>query len=344
MIPYPEILLVALRSAGLAFALSLLLSPGILALLRRMKAKQTIHSQAPEAHQAKQGTPNMGGLIILAGLLPALIIDGRQTGPGVFYIAALVGAFALIGFVDDFVVPRIRPGARGLGWLPKLAMQAGAASLAAPALGFSWNPMVWACVIFFILAFANAYNFLDGLDSLAGSVGVVFALGLAAITVIVQPLANLVPLFALVGALIPFLLVNAPPARVFMGDMGSLPIGALLGLMSLAPLRTVILDSFDPVGRALEIMPQMVIPSAQLVLPIAILCFVLIAELLPPPMQVAYFKLTKGKRLFPMTPIHHGFEKKGWPESRVVWSFVWVQVFCAGLALYLTLINVPVSK
>lgn len=338
-----EIILAGLRACGLAFALSFLLSPVVMALLRSMKAKQSIHEHAPEGHKVKEGTPTMGGLIVLAGLIPALVIDALQNGSGVYYIVALVVSFALIGFLDDYVVPKMNPGSRGLSWLPKLVLQIAAASFAAPALGFAFHPVVWSVVIIVVLFFANAFNFADGLDSLAGSLGIAFAVGLAIISVIAQPLANLAPLLAVVGALIPFLFINAPPARVFMGDTGSLPIGALFGLMALAPVRTAVIGTFDPVGRALETMPDMAVPPLAMVLPVLVLSLMMVAELVPVPLQVAFFKLTKGKRLFPMTPIHHSFEKKGWKEGRIVWTFLWVQVVLAIIAIFLTVNAVPVS-
>ena len=332
-----ETLTLGLESFALAFALSALLAAPLMALLRKLNAKQTIHTHAPESHQVKEGTPTMGGLIILAGLVPALVVNALKLGPAVYFIVGLVVAFAAIGFIDDYVVPRSGSGKRGLGWAPKLMMQFAAATLAGPALGLSFHPLSWGVLVLFVLFFTNAFNFADGLDGLAGSVGVIFALGLTVVLAIALPLANLGPSMALVGAILPFLFLNAHPAKVFMGDVGALPIGALLGLLVFAPLRDVILPLVDPVGFAAENHPPMPFAPSAAVIPLLVLSIVMIAELVPVPLQVGYFKLTKGKRLFPFTPIHHSFEKKGWPETRVVWSFALVQLLCALVAIYLAL-------
>lgn len=342
MIAFPGASLIeGLEAFGLAFALALLLSPAIMAMLRAMKSRQSIHSHAPDAHKKKEGTPTMGGVVVLAGVVPTLIVNGLRNGPSLYWAAGLAAAFGFIGFVDDYLVPKMYPGKRGLSWLPKLVMQVAAATLAAPVLGLPFHVLTWGAVVFVVLFFANAYNFADGLDSLAGSVGIAFAVALTAILLIVQPFANLAPLMAIVGALIPFLFINAPPARVFMGDVGSLPIGALFGMMALVPLRDALLSVADPVAFAAESHPELTIASSAMVLPILVLSLLMVAELVPVPMQVAYFKLTKGKRLFPMTPIHHAFEKKGWPESRVVWSFLWTQVLLGVAALAMTVQLLP---
>lgn len=336
-----DTILEGLKSFGLAFLLSALLSVPVMALLRALKAKQSIHTHAPEGHKAKEGTPTMGGLIVLAGLLPALAINAMSVGSGVYTILALVAGFAIVGFLDDFVVPRSSPGSRGLSWGPKLLLQIGASALAPMAIGLPFHPLAWGIVMVVVIAFANAYNFADGLDSLAGSLGVVLCLALAAMVALVQPVANLGPIMACAGGLVAFLFVNAPPARVFMGDVGSLAVGSLLGLMTCAPIRDLLVRLADPVQSAAEDIKVLVVPEA-MILPLLVLGFVMLAELLPVPLQVAYYKATKGKRLFPMTPIHHAFEKKGWPESRVVWTFLWVQVLLAIGALAWTISMLPV--
>lgn len=284
----------------------------LLTLIRLLKARQTINRFAPESHQAKQGTPTMGGLIVLAGLA-GLAAMRSETAPVVGWTLL----FGLIGFVDDYVVPRLMPGKRGLGWLPKLAMQIGAASLAPTLIGLRPGVATIAVAVVVVLFFVNAYNFADGLDGLAGSLGVVHFAALAVLGGVLGVSLPVGVLGAAVGGLVMFLFLNAPPAKVFMGDTGSLVLGALMGLATL--------------GFATG-------PTGDLALgaslgPVAVLSLVMVAELVPVPLQVGWYKLTK-KRLFPMTPIHHGFEKVGWPESRVVWCFALAQFVFAIVAIW----------
>ncbi len=290
----------------LAFGISAIFAFPIYKALIAVKSRQTIDSFAPEGHQKKQGTPTMGGLVILIGWLPALFITQHDYG----MIIAVVG-FMLIGFIDDFVVPRLVKGKRGLGWKQKILMQllvaVGAANLSTD-LNPSW---LWIGIgAFLILFFSNAFNFADGLDGLAGGIIVVLCLGMVA----VSQSSALVSL-ALIASTIPFLYLNAPPAKIFMGDVGSLPIGAFLGLGFAQGIRA----AFDP-GQA----------NWWVVAAVIVMNVVLILELVLVPIQVGYYKRTK-KRIFPATPIHHAFEVKGWPESRIVWTFVLTQVVCVAL-------------
>ncbi len=294
----------------------------ILALLRAMRSKQTIDPFAPATHQAKGGTPTMGGLITLAGVVAGLLaaiatLPGRERA---FLVSGLVlvALFGLIGFVDDFVVPRMVKGKRGLGWRQKIAMQVGAAVLGLlPSVGFAPGPL--ALGVFAILFASNAYNFADGLDGLAGSILLAYAAGLFGVAGVTgDPAVGAVALVA-AGGIVPFLFVNAHPARVFMGDVGSLPLGALLGLASLG-----VLDGGARVAG----------PTPVLFVAVVALNLMLAAELVPVPIQVFWFKKT-GRRVFPATPIHHGFEKRGWPETRVVAAFALAQVVFSALAVTL---------
>lgn len=296
-------------------------------LLLLTKSRQKIDPHAPETHQRKQGTPTMGGLIIVVGALVALALMLRDSPRFVSGFTAgtwiLLLGFAAIGFVDDFVVPRVWKGKRGLGWKQKILLEFGIAGLAshlvmpAPYLAF------WV-TFFLILFFSNAYNFADGLDGLAGTVWLALALGLAYVWNAAAPTDVVV--LAISGATVVFLFLNAPPAKVFMGDVGSLPIGALLGWCIAANLWS---GSWNPAEIDLTLAPALLVLS-----------IIMIAELVPVPMQVAYFKLTKGKRLFPMTPIHHAFEKVGWPETRVVFAFALTQLLLSLAAIsFLRVLN-----
>ncbi len=266
------------------------------------------------SHQVKQGTPTMGGLIILVGAIAGLFLGlgGRpiadKEANQIWAVLLLLAGFGLIGFADDFLVPRLT-GKRGLGWkqkiIPELAVAAAAAGILYP-IGSAWLGLV-----FLILFFSNAYNFADGLDGLASSIWLTLAIGVFLLSTGGAPSVQIATM-AISGGVVTFLFLNAPPAKVFMGDVGSLPIGAVLGFI-------VFKLWVPPSAVGLYLEPTMT-------LPILILSFLMIAELVPVPMQVAYYKLTKGKRLFPATPIHHGFEKKGWPESRVTWTFALFQL------------------
>ncbi len=273
-----------------------------------MKSRQTVSKFLGETHQAKQGTPTMGGLIIVFGATAGMLATNTD-----WHLIALFLGFAFIGFADDYIVPKLMPGKRGLGWIPKLAMQIGvclACLLTVP----ESTPLEVGVTTFLVLFMANAYNFADGLDGLAGSLFIVLAFGIlilhpSAAEGIALPFA----LLAIVGGTIPFLFLNAPPARVFMGDVGSLAIGSILGV-SASFLVFTAGDSTCPTGFYIAV---------------GVLFFVMIAELVPVPLQILSVKLRKGKRLFPRTPIHHTFEVYKWPESRITWSFVLVQIVCA---------------
>ncbi|GIV01391.1 MAG: phospho-N-acetylmuramoyl-pentapeptide-transferase [Fimbriimonadales bacterium] len=260
--------------------------------LRRLKALSIISQYAPQGHQQKQGTPSMGGWITLAGCMAAAAFGAARTElPPQFWTGVwLLLAFAVVGFLDDFIVPRFTQK-RGISWIPKLILEAFAVS---PLLFNSSIPNPWLAA-FWVLFFANAVNFSDGLDGLAGGLLLLTLPVLGSLAVGAGALA-----LAIAGGLVPFLFLNAPPARVFMGDVGSLAFGAVYGfLFALSPWDS----SLAP----------------------WILSLVFILELLLVPIQILAVKTIK-RRVFPATPIHHAFEVKGWPESRVVWTFLLVQV------------------
>ncbi|MCX7801075.1 MAG: hypothetical protein N2109_12145 [Fimbriimonadales bacterium] len=307
MTPWP-IALDACRAFATALLVSAVLAPAIFRILVALRARQEISRFAPEGHQKKQGTPTMGGLIVLGGLAAALAVRGEAFVP----LGLLIG-FGLIGFLDDFVVPRLWRGKRGLGWIPKLALQVAASLAPLTVGGHLGKGAAWVAGFVFVVLFcANAYNFADGLDALAGGLLLAMAPTFVLLGLLWQE--PLVPgvFGALAGAILPFLLLNAPPARVFLGDVGSLPIGALIGW---AVFR---LGASGPI-------------DGWRWLSLGLLGFVLIAELVPVPIQIASVKLT-GRRVFPRTPIHHAFEHRGWPETRVCWMFLLAQTACSGLA------------
>jgi phospho-N-acetylmuramoyl-pentapeptide-transferase len=306
-----------------ALAVSGILAKPILATLLRLNSRQTVSAHAPEGHQKKQGTPTMGGLIVIAGMLAAMAVSGYRDYAA---IVLLVG-FALIGFIDDFIVPRKFVGKRGLGWRQKILMQiavaVAAAMIARPGL------LGIGVLVFLVLFFSNAYNFSDGLDALAGTILLGLAGGLLAIGLLHEGLrmAWLIPLAAMMGAIVPFLFLNAPPARVFMGDVGSLPIGAVLGY---------IVGQFA-LGNGTG--PE---HSQVAIGPLIVISLMMVVELVPVPLQILSVKVRK-KRLFPYTPIHHAFEKAGWPETRVVFHFALAQLLLAALAVGLV-VGLPIRS
>lgn len=314
-----------------SFIIAALAAKPILSLLRAMKSRQTIDPHAPETHKVKQGTPTMGGIIALVGMLagivafwvsPTLQFDIRiSRGESRILLSALllIVAFGLIGFVDDYLVPRMVKGKRGLGWRQKIVMQVLAAILGTLPLGL--GPIGMILAVFAVLFCSNAYNFADGLDGLAAGIGLAYCAALVMLGITGMMFGVVTVGLAVAGGLAVFLFLNAHPAKIFMGDVGSLPIGAVFGLCSFlmitssrAPSPLFMQDGWD--------LPWLV--------PIA-LNLMLIAELVPVPIQVFWFKRT-GRRIFRATPIHHGFEKAGWPETRVVAAFTLVQVLASALA------------
>lgn len=305
--------------------------------LLKMESRQIVSAYVEE-HQKKQGTPTMGGIITVVGVLAALAYASVMNlyDRNVLEASAIAFfGFALIGFGDDYIVPRLLVGTRGLGWKQKLLAQIVLAAAAAwTAKGGHVSAIGIGTSVFIILFFSNAYNFSDGMDGLAGSLLVLFAGGLVGLGLVNGQVDVTLGLCgALVGGIIPFLFLNAPPAKMFMGDVGALPIGALLGFVVDIMLRPGSRPLMLKQPESLGILPA---NTPHLLIPIAVASFVFIAELLPPPLQVASVKLRK-KRLFPMTPIHHAFEKAGWPETRVVWCFALVQALCSALAVGIAL-------
>lgn len=281
-----------------SFAAATVVAYPMLMILRRLRAESIISRYAPEAHQSKQGTPSMGGLITLFGCAMAFtVLLLFQKGDSIGIEFSLLLSFALVGFLDDFVIPRLT-GKRGIGWLPKLALQ-----LVAVCPLFFLFPFVEAATTsFWVLFFANAVNFADGLDGLAASL---LLLTLPALAYVLGWSAEAVVALAICGGLLPFLVLNAPPARLFMGDLGALSFGAVYGYLF---AHTEWQRSFAPWAVSL----------------------VLVLELVLVPIQVLAVK-TIGRRVFPATPIHHAFEVRGWPESRVVWLFLVAQVALSAL-------------
>ncbi len=307
-----------------AFLLSIVLGPVILPVLRRIKAGQTVRDDGPQTHLKKNGTPVMGAFIYLisAGIVSAFFTkDYPESVP----ILLLTLAFAAIGFIDDFLKVVLKR-ADGLRVWQKLLLQL----IASGAFCFymtksaSWsfdafvpfmgektvNFGVFAIPVtmFIIVGTVNGSNFTDGVDGLETTVTSAMMAFFLAVSIGLKSGVAVLPAIFL-GALLGFLMFNVNKALVFMGDTGSLALGALVSGLS-------------------------IFLHLQLYLPIfALIYFV---EVLSVIIQVTYFKLTHGKRIFRMTPIHHHFELGGWTEAKVVAVFATVTlVLCAVSLLFI---------
>ena len=296
----------------IAFAITALLGPVVIPILRRLKVGRTEREEL-KSHLKKAGTPTMGGLMILAGIIVTSLIYMKDY-PGVLPILFVTVGFGIIGFLDDYLKVVLR---RSDGLLPWQKMTGqivvtgvfifymaryteGASKMLLPFTGgFEtgiYLDLGWlaAPVMFLaILGTVNGANFTDGLDGLASSVTVLIATFFSAVAVGtgsgIEPVTC-----AVVGALLGFLLFNVYPASVFMGDTGSLALGGFVASTAYV-----------------------------LHMPIFILIVALVywIELLSVMIQVTYFKKSGGKRIFRMAPIHHHFELCGWSETKVVAVF-----------------------
>ncbi len=299
-------------AGALAFGLTALAGKPLIAWLGELKYGQRAYEDAPPSHQRKTGTPTMGGLLFLSAPLIALAF--RPT-PTTLALVVLVGGMAAIGFVDDLAAIR-RARNRGLRARTKflltalvgtafLAILANATPLDATVRGVgALPPPVWyALSLLTILATTHAVNLTDGLDGLAGGT-VLPPLAVLAFIALRTGAADAATFeLATAGAVLGFLIYNRHPAKVFMGDTGSLALGAVLA------------------GGA-------IVTRSQLLLPL--IGGVLAAETLSVILQVASFKMTK-KRIFRMSPLHHHFELGGWPETKVTTRFWLASALLAGV-------------
>ncbi len=310
-----------LLSGFCAFALSLLAGPRTIAYLRRLKLGQQIRDDGPKSHLGKAGTPTMGGILMVVTIVVAVIFFRPLTNSTIMMLFATIG-FGLVGFLDDFIKVVARRSL-GLRAREKLVGQFGVAILVAlyasarvgtdlvvPFLGQAivLPPLVYiAFTTLVLVGAANAVNITDGVDGLAAGSTAVSAATLGLISFLLGYPDLSLFFGAVAGACLGFTWFNAPPAQVFMGDTGSLALGAALGTGA-------------------------VLSKTSLILPIVGGLFVI--ETLSVILQVLYFKLTKGKRLFKMAPLHHHFELLGVPESKIMTRFWLVALVFAVLGLY----------
>lgn len=304
-----------------AYILTEQLGKVLIPVLHRLKFGQTIREEGPAWHKKKQGTPTMGGVIFIGAMLIVVLIailvcqfvlpqkpipNSVATITRLFAGLVMAIGFGLIGFLDDFIKV-VKKRNLGLTSRQKLLAQialSGAYALVVYLTGGTqihipfysaqngpWEAGIWfiPIAVFIIVAMTNATNLTDGVDGLCSSVSVVVCLAL--LVLCGDQMGYGIIAAAMAGALAGFLVWNFHPARVFMGDTGSLFIGGVLCAIAFG------------IGRPL------------LLLPMGIVYFF---ETLSVVLQVAYFKLTHGKRLFKMSPLHHHFEMCGWSENKIV--------------------------
>lgn len=297
----------------IAFAISALLCPIIIPFLHKLKFGQQVRDDGPQSHLKKQGTPTMGGLIILSSIIITSLFY-IPSYPKIIPVLFMTAGFGIIGFLDDYI-KIILKRSEGLTPLQKLAGQIVITGIFAwyvlnsgevgtdmliPFTGgfedgkFLSLGILFVPALFFVtLGTDNGVNFTDGLDGLCTSVTILVATFLTIVAIgedmRISPITG-----AVVGSLLGFLLFNVYPAKVFMGDTGSLALGGF-------------------VASAAYMM--------RLPLFIPIIGLIYLVEVLSVIIQVTYFKKTGGKRIFKMAPIHHHFELCGWSETRVVAVF-----------------------
>ncbi len=292
----------------ISFLVSVVLCPIVIPFLHKLKFGQYIREEGPKEHQKKSGTPTMGGLVILSSIVITSLLyigDYKEMLPVLF----MTLGFGLIGFLDDYIKVVMKRNLGLRAW-QKMALQILVTGVFVfylynyteigtevmlPFTDSTWNlgmlfiPFVF-CVV---VGTVNGANFTDGLDGLATGVTIIIAVFFTVMAIVtnsgIEPITG-----AVVGALMGFLLFNVYPAKVFMGDTGSLALGGFVASTAIVLKMPIFL------------------------LLVAVIYFV---EVLSVIIQVGYFKLTKGKRFFKMAPIHHHFELCGWSETRVVAVF-----------------------
>ena len=345
----PSVIILALPF-GVAFVVSMLFAPGLIGALKRRRVGQTISVDGPESHRSKAGTPTMGGLIILAGMLGGALVMSWLFGKpnyaaltnrydaqliDLFAVLLLTLSYAVLGIVDDYLTIHPIRGVRGIASKPKAAAQILLAIAFVMWLAYhrpqGFSPtldiggvtvlsgmLYWVFSVVFIVAMANFVNITDGLDGLVSGLTAIAVIAFLLTIVLIAPYrgiesASLLALLAsIAGACVAFLWFNANPAMVFMGDTGALAIGVALPATAVVLHREVLMIA---VG----------------------LVFVL--DGFSTMIQWAVFKYTRirtgtGRRVFLKSPIHHHFELRGWLEQTVVARF-WIAGVVAAVIAFI---------
>lgn len=322
---------ISLALSTLSFMMAVIWGRPLIRILRNLKIGKLIRVEGPGSHITKMGTPTMGGVMfilpvtLLTVLMNATALIGIYPsimGESIVLPLSTMLIFALIGAVDDW--EGVRGPRRGLGmrartkFLLQVAFAVGASFilkyvLNAPGLHipgvdyiYDLGPFYIPIAAFMIVGFSNAVNLTDGLDGLAGLISATAFAAYGGISLITGQVFLARFCFTIVGALFGFLWFNVHPAELFMGDTGSLSLGATLAVIALMTGEWVVLPiiAIIPVSEALSVL-----------------------------IQVTYFKLTNGKRIFKMSPLHHHFELSGWSETQVVQRFWLVSLLATMLGL-----------
>ena len=313
----------------LAFGAALIIGPIFIPFLKRLKFGQSIREEGPQSHHKKSGTPTMGGLIFLIAtaitlitlyLLNVLAIDMTF----MMLTLSLIG-YGLIGFVDDFIIvvkknnEGLRPKYKVFGQFALAALffflfltagyPAYLSLFGLMSVNLSWGYGIF--LLIWMIGFSNATNLTDGLDGLCAGVSMIAFAVFGIIAASSGQYTVMLFCLTMVGALAGFLVFNLNPAKVFMGDTGSLAIGGSLAAVSIL------------LGKEWLLL---------------LVGFVYVIETTSVILQVLYFKKTDGKRLFKMAPLHHHFELSGWSERKVVSVFWIISLLMGLLALYLTVV------
>ncbi len=310
-----------LMAGAIAALVVILLAPICIPILHRLKFGQSIRAEGPKSHQVKSGTPTMGGIFLIAGIVAATLIIADWNTEIFLALFILLGHF-ILGFIDDYLKV-VRKHNQGLLARYKLAGQiiiVIVTTLVASYMLLDFDPTIWLPVVnvtinagilyllFMLLVMvgaSNAVNLTDGLDGLASGCMAIAASCYAVICLMTGHDELAIFCAATVGACIGFLKVNFHPAKVFMGDTGSLALGG----------------AFAAVG---------ILSHTEILL--AVIGFVFVCEALSVILQVISFQTT-GKRIFRMSPLHHHFELGGWSEVKVVFVFWTVGLICGVIGL-----------
>lgn len=324
----------ALALSGLGFLLSVIWGSPLIRILKTFKIGKMIRVEGPDSHLSKMGTPTMGGVMflvpvaLLTGLLNAASLLGLTfLGKSVLLPLGVMIAFAILGAVDDW--EGIRGPRRGLGmrartkFLIQIVLALGAAlvlyfvldvpQMYWPGTDFSISLGGWYIPLatLIIVAMSNAVNLTDGLDGLAGLISATAFAAYGGIALLQGEVFVGRFCFTIVGALFGFLWFNVHPAMLFMGDTGSLSLGAVLGVVALMTGQWLLLP---------------------------LIAIVPVANAMSDILQVGYFRYTHGRRLFKMAPLHHHFELSGWSETQVVQRFWLVSLLFAMFGVALALV------
>lgn len=308
---------VALTLAGISFLLTVIWGGPLVRILRRLEIGDSIRLEAPERHMEKIGTPTMGGVmfiipvIMITGLINAVALIGLSgTGRSILLPLGTIVLFAILGSLDDLEKLRRKAIGEGMSGRIKFLLQIGLAMAVAyglhnilkvPDMYFPGVPgeidlgwLYFPVAVFIITATANAINFTDGLDGLAGLIAATAFAAYGGIALLQGQMFLAQFCFTLVGAIFGFLWFNVHPALLMMGDTGSLALGATLAVVALMTGQWILLP---------------------------IIAIIPVSEVVSVILQVGYFKLTRGKRIFKMSPVHLHFELSGWSESQIVQRF-----------------------